>query len=432
MDVAAYIHELSWADLGPAERRQAALSLTDTLGVAAAGQGTALSRIIRDHSAACFGGTGGALWFDGRGVSPPGAALANGMTIDSVDAHDGSKPTKGHVGCGTVAALLAAMPEAGGHEALTALAMAYEVGTRAGIALHASVADYHTSGAWIALAAAAIGARAAGLSREATHHALGIAEYHGPRSQMMRVIDHPTMLKDGSGWGAMAGLSAAALAGAGFTGAPAITLRGEAFADLGARWYLHEQYVKLMPVCRWAQPAVEAALAVQRAHGLRARDIAEVEVATFHEGCRLDGAAPATTEEAQYALRFPVAAALVRGAVGLREITEGLGDAEVLALAAKVRPVRDAAHDAAFPMRRIARARIVMADGSVHQGIDAEARGDPEAPLDDAAMRGKYDGLAVPALGAARAGALHAAVAALAQGAPLSGVAAALAEPVAP
>ena len=29
---------------------------------------------------------------------------------------------------------------------------------------------------------------------------LGIAEYHGPRSQMMRCIDHPTMLKDGAGW----------------------------------------------------------------------------------------------------------------------------------------------------------------------------------------------------------------------------------------
>ena len=52
-------------------------------------------------------------------------------------------------------------------------------------------------------------------------HALGIAEFHAPRSQMMRCIDYPTMLKDGSGWGAMAGVSAAYLAADGFTGAPA-------------------------------------------------------------------------------------------------------------------------------------------------------------------------------------------------------------------
>ena len=54
---------------------------------------------------------------------------------------------------------------------------------------------------------------------------MGIAEYHGPRSQMMRCMDHPTMVKDGSGWGAMCGVSAARMAKAGFTGAPALTLQ---------------------------------------------------------------------------------------------------------------------------------------------------------------------------------------------------------------
>ncbi len=51
--------------------------------------------------------------------------------------------------------------------------------------------------------AGGIGARyLGGLDRAASRHALGgIGEYHGPRSQMMRCIDHPTMVKDGSGWG---------------------------------------------------------------------------------------------------------------------------------------------------------------------------------------------------------------------------------------
>src|SRR3546814_7985834 len=84
--------------------------------------------------------------------------------------------------------------------------MGYEVATRAGIVLHGSVSDYHTSGAWNALGVAAVASRLLGLDRERTRHAIGIAEYHGPRSQMMRCIDHPTMLKDGSGWGAFAGV----------------------------------------------------------------------------------------------------------------------------------------------------------------------------------------------------------------------------------
>ncbi len=89
------------------------------------------------------------------------------------------------------------------------------------MALHATAADYHNSGAWNALACAAIVARALRLSPRAIEHALGIAEYQGPRGLMMRCIEHPTMGKDGSGWGAMTGVSAGLLAAEGFTGAPA-------------------------------------------------------------------------------------------------------------------------------------------------------------------------------------------------------------------
>ena len=50
-----------------------------------------------------------------------------------------------------------------GAEILTALVLGYEIATRAGIALHGSVSDYHTSGAWNALGCAAVAARLLGL-----------------------------------------------------------------------------------------------------------------------------------------------------------------------------------------------------------------------------------------------------------------------------
>ena len=170
------------------------------------GRQTPLSPIIYNHAALVFGGEGGRLWFDGREISMPGAALAHGMTIDALDLHDSCRPVKGHAGVAQVPAALATLALApdgdiDGRELLTTLVMAYDIAIRTGTTQHATVPDYHTSGSWNAVGCAAIVARRQGLSREQTGHALGIAEYHGPRSQMMRAIDHPTMLKDGSGWG---------------------------------------------------------------------------------------------------------------------------------------------------------------------------------------------------------------------------------------
>ncbi len=63
-----------------------------------------------------------------------------------------------------------------GQEFLTRVVIGYELGSRLGQALHATAKDYHTSGAWCALANAALGARALGLDTEQTRHAVGIAE----------------------------------------------------------------------------------------------------------------------------------------------------------------------------------------------------------------------------------------------------------------
>ena len=185
-------------------------------------------------AAAIYGGDQATLLLDGRRVSAPGAALAHAITIDAMDIHDGHRLTKGHAGVNVfpVALAMGEMHDWDGENFLTALVMGYEIALRAGIALHQTACDYHTSGSWGALGAAAIAARSLGLSKEQTRHTLGIAEYYGPRSQMMRAIDHPTMLKDGSGWGSMTGLTAAHLAASGFTGAPALTIEDFAVKDL--------------------------------------------------------------------------------------------------------------------------------------------------------------------------------------------------------
>jgi 2-methylcitrate dehydratase PrpD len=394
-----FIHRTTWAGLPGAVRAQTVRCLLDTLGAALAGRVTDLSRIVHDFAAETFAGRGARLWQDGREVSPPGAALANGMTIDSLDVHDGHPLTKGHAGAAVVPAAFAVLGlgsgVVSGEEFLAGLAVGYEVALRAGMALHAAAADYHTSGAWNALGCAALAARRLGLAEGPTLHALGIAEYHGPRSPMMRCVDHPTMLKDGSGWGAMAGVSAALLARRGFTGQPAATVEGGGcvrfWESLGEQWEILNQYFKPHAVCRWAQPAVEGALELRDRYHLAPQEIVRIRVETFHEATRLSVRAPRTTEEAQYSLPFAVAAALVFGTLGAEQVTgPALTDPRVLRLAGFIDLCADPDLSARFPALRFAHVSIETAGGETRQVRDARPRWDAVEPPSDTELLDKF------------------------------------------
>ncbi|SDI14462.1 MmgE/PrpD family protein [Lutimaribacter saemankumensis] len=403
-----FIHTLDAAAIPAPVLAQAKLSLRDLIGVAVGGSATRLAGIIRDHAAEDMPGTMPIL-FDGRGSTAAGAALSAGMVIDSLDGHDGFNPSKGHIGCPLLPAMLAlAHGDCTGADFLQTLVMGYEFGARAAIAQHGSVPDYHTSGSWGAVTGAAAGARLRKLDPGQTRHALGIAEYHGPRSQMMRVIDHPTMLKDGSGWGALCAVQAVQMAARGFTGAPAITVEEapQVWGDLGRRWYMLEQYYKPYPVCRWAQAPVEAILSLRRAHGLAPEDVARIEVETFHEAVRLATNRPRTTEEAQYSTSFPCALAMVHGDVTPAALMDtALDDPRVLRLSEGLEMVESAHANGPFPLKRLARVRLHLVDGRVLQSGWTEPRWDHDAPPTPDELHAKFTALAAP-LGQTRAQAI--------------------------
>jgi 2-methylcitrate dehydratase PrpD len=89
----------------------------------------------------------------------------------------------------------------------------------------------------------------------------------------------------------LAGISATDLAQDGFTGAPAITCEAdevsEIWADLGTKWRILETNFKAYPVCRWAHPPVEGALALSREHAIDPDDIDDILITTFHEATQL-------------------------------------------------------------------------------------------------------------------------------------------------
>lgn len=396
-----FIHGLAWDDVPPDVQHMAVRCLLDLCGTLIAGRTTELSRIARDAAAAVFGGDEATLLLDGRRVSAPGAAMANGMTIDAMDIHDGYRLAKGHAGVNVFPAALAMGEAAGwpGKEFVAALVTGYEIALRAGVALHKTARDYHTSGAWGALGAAAVTARALKLNPAQTRNALGIAEYHGPRSPMMRCIDYPTMLKDGSGWGGMAGVLAGRLAAAGFTGAPALTVEGEDVADLwddlGRTWRMRDLYFKPYACCRWAQPAIEGAQKLVEEHQIHPDEIDRIEVYTFRAAARLAVTRPADTEQAQYSLPYPLAAALIDGRLDAEQVTEPrIFDETITSLAEKVILVVDETLEERFPSEALARVVISGKDGKKFQSGVCGARGDPAGPLSDDEILLKFDRLA--------------------------------------
>jgi 2-methylcitrate dehydratase PrpD len=394
-------------------------SFLDTMGVAAVGSTTPLSDISRKGARAMFGVTEAGparMLMDGRTVSPAGAAMAGAFTVDSVDAHDGTSPCKGHAGSAIFPALMAvADAEAAqgrpqdGRSFAALLAAAYEVSYRAGLAQHATCADYHTSGAWTAVGVAAATARQIGCDAEAIRQAAGIGEYHGPRSQMMRCIDHPTMLRDGVGWGAPSGVTAAYLAQLGFTGAPALTCEGEEaaefWADLGTGWRLVEDtHYKPYPCCRWAHPSLDAAAALMAEHDLRHEQVAAVEIRTFHNATRLAGQEPQTPDEFAYSIAFPVAAMIVRGQVGVEELAPStLKDADILRISRATRLIDDDHFTAISVGKRWAEVTLVLKDGTRHTSEPRTPRGDTDLPLSDEEISEKFHLFTDPVLGRARA-----------------------------
>jgi 2-methylcitrate dehydratase PrpD len=389
-------------------------SFTDIIGTAAVASTTGMADIARRGALAMFGtGTvGGArIILHGGMVSPAGAAMAGAFTIDAIDAHDSTSPAKGHAGSAVFPALMALADALDrpitGAEFAVWLALGYEISYRAGLAQHATCPDYHTSGSWTATGVAVAVARALGLSQSEIRHAAGIGEFHGPRSQMMRCIDHPTMLRDGVGWGAPSGVTAAYLAREGFTGAPALTCEdAPAFwEDLGTAWRtVEDTSYKPYPCCRWAHPSIDAAADLMTQNGLLHQDVASVDIKTFHLATRLAGHTPKTLDEFSYSIAFPVACMIVRGQIGVEELQPAtLSDPEILRVSQATQLIDDPHFTKISVGKRWAEVTIRTHDGRSYTSEPRTPRGDNDQPLSDAEISDKFHRFADPVLGRSRA-----------------------------
>lgn len=410
--VIQFILGLAWRDLPLPVQHQAKRCLLDALGALLAGTRTPPGRLMARIARSQFPGNEATLLVHGHRVSAAGAALANGFAGNALDIDDGYRLVKGHPGACVLPLVLAAAemdPALAGSDLLTALVVGYEVGIRAGRIRHATYACYHSSGSWGALAGAAAAGKLLGLDAHTLRQALGTAEYHAPIAPMMKGIETPSMGKDSIGWGAMVAMLAVLMAREGFTGiAPlfADTPEPAWVQQLGHDWQILNLYFKPYAACRWAQPAVEGALRLQREHGLAAADIRAIRIRTFAAACALSTRPPANTEEAQYNIAFPVAAALLDGEVGPRQVLPPrIFDPGLRDLLARVTTEADADCEKAFPANTYAEVEVETVGGQRLASGRMGPRWEPPDSLPtDAELEAKFRWLVTPVLGGAAAG----------------------------
>ncbi|MFC6340115.1 MmgE/PrpD family protein [Pseudomonas sp. CCM 7891] len=428
MQLYSFVQNFNYSDAPLHTRELVQTCLLDIIGVAAGSRNNRTSVILKDFADTHYPANtlSSRLWFDGRTVHPLGAAYAGGFCIDSLDAHEGHFTSKGHAGATVVPAIVTLVDaylsqgkDISGEELLSALCIGYETALRAGQVLMATAPEYHASGAFSGIGVVCAGARLLKLDEATFRHALGIAEYFGPRCPMMRLVNFPSMLRDAHGAGAYNGINALLMAQMGVTGAPAATVEPQEVSrfwdDIGTRWEIDEQYFKPWPVCRWAQPALTAMTALMHLHPtLSAESVETIDVETFYESVCLQGHFPNNADEAQYALAFPLAALIARGKVGPDEVTgDTIHAPDILHISAQITLREGVDLSALFPEKILSRVTVTLKDGSRLTSPTSTAKGDPGNPMSSEELSEKYHLLADASLGASLSDAIERSVNAL-------------------
>ena len=381
-------------------------TLLDTIGVAAAGATTDGGQASKRAALEIWGHGHSTIWFSTARVTSAGAAFVNASYAAALDLDDGHRQASGHPAAAVVPAVLAIAEQLGSSASrvLTATAIGYEVAVRVSAARDITRLRTTDTGLWCGVGVAAAAAWLLGASTSVMTHALSIAGQTATAQLATGWTRLGHTVKEGIPWATANGLQAVSLAAAGHRG-PIDILddmttydRQRLLGAFGETWAIESAYFKLYSCCRWGHAAIDGAVALAARMHLRPDDIDVVLVETFDRALTLPNqAAPQSVEAAQYSIPFCVALALVHGPGSLLPMTETyLGDANVIALAERIRLVSRDAYRDAFPATTPARVTI-SAEGKVETIEILLPKGEPQNPLSSLERQNKFQRLAAEA-----------------------------------
>ena len=407
--LAQSIAGLDLAKLPPAVRRKCEDLLIDVVGLAVTARNEAY---VQSVLAACDDDGPCTAIGHARTLSAAAAALVNGTAIHGEDFDDTFEGGPVHAGAVIVPAVLAACErhQRDGKAALLGIAVGVETMCRLSLVAPTLThkAGFHPTAVFGTIGAAAGVGAALSLSAHQLVDALGnagsmaggIIEYLAEGASTKRLH---------AGWAAQAGIRAALLGRAGFSG-PRTVFEGShgffhAFAHttagdfaavtdgFGTQWVTETLAFKPYPCGTMTHPYIDCA---RRLGGrLKADDVAEmicdVGEGTVHRLWEPLAAKqrPANGYAGKFSTPYCIACGFVRGNVGLRDFSDdAVRDGAVLALAAKVRYRIDPQNP--YPKNFTGHIRATLRDGSVVEERQPHMRGGAHEPLSRADLEEKF------------------------------------------
>ncbi|WP_444633855.1 MmgE/PrpD family protein [Cupriavidus oxalaticus] len=414
--LAAHFAGFTYDKLTDDNRKAVKRLLLDYLGVAVAGSQTGSGKVARQYAASMGGHAQATLIGDGARVPAMQAAFANAISSHSVELDDIDVLALFHFSPPVYSAALATAEQvsAGGRELLAALAAGCEMMERLSKAANNSLRNrgYHTTPTCGVFGAAIAASQLLRLSEEQIVSALGLT---GAQAGGLMEMYGPSMQKRfNPGPASRSGITAAAMAQLGFTGAATIfdgergflaaftdaNQPGQLVAGLDQPYQLDIEF-KPYSCARPIHNAIDCALEIRRKHAPDLERVKRIRMARHPDWALYhQNAHPSTYHEAQVSLPYSVAVALTDGQALFAQYNNArLKEPMLVRLSEMV----EISVDDSLPRGVSCRMTMEMDDGARHVSQVDYPKGSIQNPMSDAELRAKFDSLAVPVLGKGRA-----------------------------
>lgn len=347
-------------------------------------------------------------------ASTPSEAFLNGFAAHVLELDDGHRHGMIHLGASIVTAVLDAAKKENlkADDVLRGIVMGYEVAVRCARSIQPGHKErgYHVSGTCGTIGSAMGIAFECGYSVEQLKSTLACAV--SSAAGVLEIQEQASELKPYNvGRAAMAGVVAAQVGKLGLPGPDDIlggkrgflaaltnTPKPEFLTDFSHDDYaIMGIYQKVHAACRHCHPAIDATIDMRNDLNLRPEQVEKIEVRTYklavgsHDHTQIMG-----ISSAKLSTPYAVALAVVKGSAGYADYNEdNLDDYWIKNLTRKVSVIEDENLTAQSPAVRGARVTIYLKDGNVFEAPCLYPKGEPEHPLSQEELEGKFRGLAI-------------------------------------
>ena len=408
-ELAHWAARLRYQDLPPEVIHQVKRLTLDYYCAVIAGSTTPTSRAAQAYFGSAEGAGNASVVGTPVKLSTHSAAFVNGTAAHGLELDDGYTPGSYHPGAACMPAIMAvaqaykSKPE----DVVNAIVIGFELSCRMARAGHPHTWQngFHNTGVNGVFGCASGVGKLLDLSELQMTWALGMAgsfssglfEFLGEGSEIKRL--HP-------GKCARDGVVVAEMAKHGVDG-PLTGIEGKngyfkAYAggkadpmstldELGQTWELLMTYVKPYPCCRHLHAPIDAILDLKKTHKLDPSQIESILVQTNQVAAKHAHTHYAAFLDAQMSIPFAVATAIVHDEIGLDAFGRtARARADIAGLVPKVKVEISEQMQAVYPMQRPAHVIVQMKDGSRLELTQRQPYGEPDNPLDDEALTGKF------------------------------------------